>query len=222
MRDTGNQDQIAEATEQELPPEAKQAAAVLEPAVGQMPHQKNANAVAWSMELGSPAVTGLAGKLESAERHNSSGRVHEQILHLIRIETQSVTVNQPERVGVILRPDGQTEIMLNVRLQDGAVEAHARCNRGDFEMLNSQWSQLQQTLSACGVKLAPLNPPTTTPVWSHTSGNLADAGSTFSGKQQSYPVPVPTDEAAPTKGGSRTTPRIAARQRSQRLFEQWA
>jgi hypothetical protein len=40
---------------------------------------------------------------------------------------------------------------------DGTVHARARCERGDFQSLNAQWPQLQQSLAAHGIRVNDLS-----------------------------------------------------------------
>jgi hypothetical protein len=58
-----------------------------------------------------------------------------------------------ESMSVVLRPDGQTELTLQLTLHQGRIEVEARVQRGDWTTLQAQWAQLQQTLSQQGVRL---------------------------------------------------------------------
>ena len=61
-----------------------------------------------------------------------------------------------ESMSVVIRPGAGTELSLELRQRDGAVEAHAVLARGDFQMLNQYWPELQAKLEQRGIKLAPL------------------------------------------------------------------
>lgn len=64
-----------------------------------------------------------------------------------------------DSMAVVLRPDAHTEIFLKLKNQDGLVEVQARFERGDFNLLSSQWGQLQQSLGSQGVRLGALGGP---------------------------------------------------------------
>lgn len=57
---------------------------------------------------------------------------------------------------VTLRPDSLTELHLELNHRNGEVEAVIRCERGNFQELNAQWSQLQDSMAQQKVRLAPL------------------------------------------------------------------
>ena len=93
-------------------------------------------------------------------------------------------------LAVVLKPDGNTEISLHLKLQHGHFEAFAVLERGDFKALTSEWAQLQSRLADQGIRLAPLvsNLP-------HTTGF---AGGQFSSpKQQRDDTPSTADFPGP-------------------------
>ena len=65
---------------------------------------------------------------------------------------------RPDSLAVAVRPDPQTELMLRLTEREGLIEADARCERGDLELLNSCWAELQRSLQLHGVQLLDLNP----------------------------------------------------------------
>jgi hypothetical protein len=69
------------------------------------------------------------------------------------------------RLAVVLRPDKNTEIFLRVSSRNGGVEAFARCDRGDFCLLNSHWPELQDYMRQHGIRLSDLAQP-------HASGSV--------------------------------------------------
>ena len=54
---------------------------------------------------------------------------------------------------VILRPDSNTELSIQLRSNDGRIEVHVRMERGDSAALQDSWGTLQQSLSQHGVNL---------------------------------------------------------------------
>ncbi len=128
---------------------------------------------------------------------------------------------QADSVALVLKPDAQTEISLRLTVQDGKVEALARCERGDFNALNAHWPELRQSLEHQGVRLLELQPRTST----DSASNAGWAG--FS-QQHSRQFAGPEDF-----GGARgpsSTPKtsvataVASKTtvRSNHLFESWA
>jgi len=61
-----------------------------------------------------------------------------------------------EAVEVVLRPDSQTELHVQLVQRAGQIEATVRCDRGDTQALGGGWSRLQESLAQQGVRLAPL------------------------------------------------------------------
>ena len=59
-------------------------------------------------------------------------------------------------LAVVLKPDGNTQLSLHLKMQHGNFEAIAVLERGDFKSLTSEWAQLQSRLSDHGIRLAPL------------------------------------------------------------------
>jgi hypothetical protein len=65
---------------------------------------------------------------------------------------------KPDSMTVLLKPDAQTELHLQLQMHDGRVDIEARVQRGDFAALNGQWAQLQQNLASQGIRLGGLQP----------------------------------------------------------------
>jgi hypothetical protein len=89
------------------------------------------------------------------------------------IESAAVTLRRMDAgsLSLVLTPDGNTQLALHVKLQQGQFEVQAVLERGSFAALGAEWSQLQTRLAEQGVRLAPL-----------TSG--AEIGNGFSGEPQ--------------------------------------
>lgn len=101
----------------------------------------------------------LEGGLEGGEVIPTSSlspaeRVH-RLESLIHREVMLVRRFGAETMSVVLRPDSETELMLNLRQMDGYVEAAVRCDRGDLGDLRGYWRELQETLAAQNVRLLP-------------------------------------------------------------------
>lgn len=79
-------------------------------------------------------------------------RTHDLVaMHALRL---SHATNEAMRV--VIEPGGGTRLSLELRFNNGSVEAQAVLHRGDFEFLNQHWNELQQRLEPRGVHLAAL------------------------------------------------------------------
>ena len=114
----------------------------------------------------------------------------ERISSLIARESALVKKHGSDSMAVVLRPDAETELFVHLSQRDGQIEATVRCERGDAHQLGALWSQLQDSLAAQKVRLAPLQ---------ETSGgnsnfNQSPNGSGMSGGQNGA-----REEARPQK-----------------------
>lgn len=81
-----------------------------------------------------------------------------KLIETIRTEVGSLRQRGEANITVVLRPDSGTQLSLDVSIgRDGTILAQARCERGDFQALNAQWPQLQQSLAAHGIRIADLS-----------------------------------------------------------------
>jgi hypothetical protein len=64
---------------------------------------------------------------------------------------------QPDKMDVVLQPDAHTRISLHLTMNDGKIEATARCEQGDYPLLNTHWGNLQRDLEQQGVRLSALD-----------------------------------------------------------------
>jgi hypothetical protein len=80
------------------------------------------------------------------------------LVESIRTEVASLRQRGDSTMTVVLRPDNATQLAVDVSIaRDGTVHAVARCERGDFQSLHTQWPQLQQSLAAHGIRVADLS-----------------------------------------------------------------
>ena len=130
-------------------------------------------------------------------------RTVERIEGLLVREAGLLRLHSPDSMAVVLRPDGQTELLVHLTQRDGRIEASVRCERGDFQQLGALWGQLQEALAGQKIQLAPLQ---------EASGRTAEAGASlmngagFSGGGQSSRQPGGTSAACviwPTRAGAR-------------------
>lgn len=170
-----------------------------------------------ALPLAGVDVKSQFGRLEAGRTSSSPVLDPQRLLDQIDAQVKLVRSRGAERLSVVLRPDGKTEILLQLRLEGGSVQAQVRCHRGDFDALNADWARLQQTLSASGVRLAPLLGPL-------PSGELAPAAFKDGSSQ---PALSGRRKSGQKEGGSLlghpvTGERARARQRGARLLESWA
>lgn len=114
--------------------------------------------------------------VEAPEAANPRSHVTEKLVSSILHEVSILRLVKPDKLDVVLRPDSHTQISLQLRVNNGRVEGQARCERGDFALLNSHWNELQRTFDQQGIRLYPLKDP---------SSGMDFSGSAFSGSPQS-------------------------------------
>ncbi|HEX3718724.1 MAG TPA: hypothetical protein VH595_12215 [Verrucomicrobiae bacterium] len=73
------------------------------------------------------------------------------------ISQEVVTIRQTgaQTLGVSLKVDDNTQLFLQLTTQNGQIQASLRCEKGNFSALDSQWSQLQESLARQNVQLMP-------------------------------------------------------------------
>ncbi len=80
------------------------------------------------------------------------------LVETIRTEVAQLRQRGEAVMTVVLKPDHGTELEVQVSIgRDGLIRAEARCERGDFQALQAQWPQLQQTLGAHGIRMTELS-----------------------------------------------------------------
>lgn len=116
-----------------------------------------------------PAVVAVPAFMEARLRNLE--RTHDMVaLHAVRL-----VESQTDTLSVVIKPGAGTELSLQLRQRDGGIEAHAVLQRGDFQLMNQHWPELQQRLEQRGIKLAPLGSET---------NFSTDNGSSFKQQQQ--------------------------------------
>lgn len=150
---------------------------------------------------------------------------------LDQILDHAATVRQSghDSLGVTIRANERTEILVHFKYVDGVVHAQAQFERGDVGLLNSQWQDLQAHLARQGVTLSPLQGTNT------RDGGLGQQAQNGQG-QSRQSNPGDTREGQGWTGwnqsgstgarGAATTPRRAAAgdhtQHTLGLLETWA
>ena len=109
-------------------------------------------------------VTGVASPSEtvSSASHASPPapeaplRSLERANDLMSLHASRLRDSGADSLQVVIKPGPGMQLSLNLQMRDGSVEMHATLDRGDFDFLSRQWSELQQQLESHGVRLAPL------------------------------------------------------------------
>ena len=104
-----------------------------------------------SVEFSAAQTLAILPSLTDARMRNLE-RTHDMVaLHAVRlVEAKTDTLS------VVIKPGAGTELSLELRHRNGDIEAHAVLSRGDFQLMNQHWPELQQRLEQRGIKLAPL------------------------------------------------------------------
>jgi hypothetical protein len=76
------------------------------------------------------------------------GQIRTQVVEFKRVGMDSMSV--------VLKPDAQVELHLQLRMERGQVHVVAECKRGDVAALNEAWGQLQQNLAGQGIRVSAL------------------------------------------------------------------
>jgi hypothetical protein len=76
------------------------------------------------------------------------GQIRNQAVEFKRVGADSMSV--------VLKPDTQVELHLQLRMEQGQVHVVAECKRGDIATLNESWGQLQQNLAGQGIRVSAL------------------------------------------------------------------
>jgi hypothetical protein len=78
------------------------------------------------------------------------------VVQEIRNQVELLKSSTVEKLDVVLRPDAQTELRVQVEKINGQVQVQVRCERGDFLALETHWGTIQNSLGAQGVRVEPL------------------------------------------------------------------
>jgi hypothetical protein len=135
-----------------------------------------------------------------------------------------------DSVALLVRPDDGTEVLLHLKVREGLVEVRAQVERGDPGALAGRWAELQQALSAQGIRLARLEEPVTTPSRapaeaSHTEGPASQTDRDRDGQHGQRRAPESMDDL-PLVGSPTESPRSRRRSgayagTSSILWESW-
>ena len=83
-------------------------------------------------------------------------RLLERAHEFVSLQAARVRETGSEWLSVVLKPAEGTQIALQLEMREGVVSAQASLHRGDYELLNRHWPELQQRLEAQGIHLSSL------------------------------------------------------------------
>jgi hypothetical protein len=79
----------------------------------------------------------------------------ERVEQMISREVVTIRQTGAQTLGVSLKVDDNTQLFLQLTTENGQIQASLRLEKGDFTALNSQWTQLQESLARQNVQLMP-------------------------------------------------------------------
>ncbi len=114
-------------------------------------------AVAGAMRSSSLAELPDSEPIVSAQRTSGAARSLERTHDLVSLHALRLRDSSADSLRVMIRPGPGMQLSLDLHLRaGGGVEVSARLNRGDYEFLNSHWTELQHQLESRGVRLSAL------------------------------------------------------------------
>lgn len=93
---------------------------------------------------------------ESVAKTTEPSPILNRLISGVNHEAMILRQFKPDKLDVVLRPDAATQISLQLRLDGDGIQGVARCEKGDFNLLASHWTELQRTMHQQGVHLEPL------------------------------------------------------------------
>ena len=148
----------------------------------------------------------------------------ERVEHMILKEASVVKQSGAESLAVVLKPDAQTELFLQINQRAGQIEAVVRFDRGDAAGLGLYWPQLRESLARMDVQLQPMKEFTQSNGGHNSQGSFSSADQQNSSGQR---TPRSTSwEGEPAFGqavsGRETMRQTVAKTRRQSGWESWA
>jgi hypothetical protein len=157
---------IAEVTQQKLPGTAAPAAGQnlsgsLDGADNASPSKNGSEPVS---AMGAEIPTNAAAiKIISQEAANlpepapAATPLLERTREMMALQVVRLHENGADELRLVIKPDAGTQLSLNLQQRSDGVEVRAVLDRGNFDLLNRHWPELQQQLETRGVRVAPLS-----------------------------------------------------------------
>jgi len=166
MKMSAKKTSFSEATKQKLPSTVASAAGGS--VSGHLDHAdepaplKNSSDPVLAISNGMPPNAAVA-KTVSQEALNTAQSVSigtpalERTREMLALEVVRLHENGADELRLVIKPDAGTQLSLNLQQRNDGVEVRAILDRGNFDLLNRHWPELQQQLEARGVRVAPLS-----------------------------------------------------------------
>lgn len=145
----------------------------------------------------------------------------DRIAHLVATEAALMVSHRADSLAVVIRPDAQTELFLQLRQHNGQIEAFVRCERGDITSLGAGWGELQERLARQDIRLSPLQ----TPIQTRDDLSVPPGkGDTAHDRSDRKRHDIPASEELPMVGSITEPLRRPARSRARKVngWESWA
>ncbi|MGO8700725.1 MAG: hypothetical protein ACLQVY_23800 [Limisphaerales bacterium] len=221
MNFNAERNDFAGQTEQKVPPGAVSAAAVAEVDATSAPSNRKVkpklqfdwnDTPAQVLTIVDPSGKAVqnAQEIEQTHSHPAANEHLNRIETFITKETVNLRQNGAESLGVSLKVDASTELFLQLTSKDGQLQASLSCERGDFSALDTQWTQLQQSLARQNVQLMPLG------------SGLSSNSQQSSGHQQRQLAQSDAGPASHPVIETKQTRTIKPQARSRQGWESWA
>ncbi len=135
-------------------------------------------------------------------------------LHGLRLRDSGL-----DSMRVVIKPDPNLHLALNVQMRDSVVEITAQLQRGDHEAMSRHWPELQAQLEQRGIRLAPLAQSESN---NQSSSNSNSFSQHSSRQQQSEERQTRSGAFAEFALESVLVPKRAAKATIPRGWESWA
>jgi hypothetical protein len=159
-----------------------------------------------------PEWSSFEGVLDVAEVQAPRKTESTEIAQAIRTHVELLRTSGQDKVDVVLRPDGQTELRLHVEKVNGQILIQARCDRGDFARLDANWGAIQQSLATQGVRVEALQNGATlqndSQHWNHSS---TSSGEQFGSREENKTRFIEQERFVPTRPKQSATSSGSAR-----------
>jgi hypothetical protein len=166
MKTAAKKTNISGATEQKLPvafaPVISENLPVRLDRAGAQTPTKNRNELVSATFAGIPASaaatkTVLPEALNLPRLATTGAPLFERTQEMVALQSMRLREAGADELRVVIKPDNGTQLSLNLQQRNGVVEVQAVLDRGNFDLLNRHWPELQQQLEARGVRVAPLS-----------------------------------------------------------------
>lgn len=145
------------AAQQEMPmKKAEKMLKTAEPAKQNLPGEAVLSAGAKEMAPISASLKPDSAPVVAPSMSDTRLQALEQTHDLVAMHAMRLNHSGNEAMRVVIEPVSGTRISVELRMNNGSVEAQAVLHRGDFQFLTQHWSELQQRLEPRGINLGSL------------------------------------------------------------------